>query len=273
MDLPTLAILARLAISIAIGLAFLGVVIVVAALVGTLRTDRPRCRRCGHCLRSFGDVLDRCPGCGVECSSGSNVRFGPRRRHPRAAAIGALLVILAWGLGVAGSALSLHVDETNAEQAKALAARQSQGAALGALWTPSTPLELLSAKVLPRRDGSRVSLELVLGVPASRRGGGGIAAWRVAITSIRVLGVGSAEEDSGGDGSTAEIDGNPRWRLEDASGHDEVIVLLADLPAIGERKEVVLELHGTFSGGEPLQWRYEQVDLERRDLPATEPSP
>lgn len=267
MDLSTLDTLSRLTLAIAIALGFFGAVIVVAALVGTLRTDLPRCRRCGHDLRRFGAVLSRCPECGVELSGGSAVRFGPRRRHPRAAVIGLAVALLAGGLALGGGALRRHVAASSEALARAAAAQRNQSAALQTPWDPSTPLELLSSKVLPRRDASRVSLELVLGVPVDRGDFSPLDSWGIRLTSVQLLG------DDGGSGVAVELVGEARSRVEHASGHGEVIVVLADLPALGASREFVLELRGTFSDGKPLHWRYEQVDFERTERRTGESSP
>lgn len=198
------ATLARVVVG---GLLVAGLVLFLSGFIGRLPTDRPRCRRCGHDLRSFGDVAKACPGCGAALDVARAVAFGPRRRSRRAMLVGAGLLGLAW----VGALSWRSIESRGAVVAPPPPAPARSGRALLTFSKPIDALaqpELIGARTLPVRDGG--AIEVVLATAAPARG----------------LRLGAASIEVGGH----RVPGQVRTVAEaDAAGRS-VLVVVVDFP-------------------------------------------
>lgn len=71
----------------------LGLMLLVAGLLGRTMGTEPRCRRCGHDLRGHEMTPAVCPECGRRLRGGRAIRLGRRKRRVAAAVIGAVLLL------------------------------------------------------------------------------------------------------------------------------------------------------------------------------------
>ena len=185
-----------------------GGVLLVVGLLGRRRTDRPRCRRCGHDLRSFGDIPAACAGCGASLGGTRAVRFGPRESIPRMEVVGAGLLIAALIGGVLASSRGAGSPAGLAPPPPP--APSLSGRAALTFSKPADPLsqpELVSARVLPLRAGGAIEVMLATTAGPPRFG----AVW---------LEVGSER-----------LAGQVRAVAEAAVGGRSTLVVVIDFPA------------------------------------------
>lgn len=94
-----------------IGLAALGMALVLGGWRGRLVGDHPSCRRCRFDLVGSPDDAPRCPECGADLKTTRAVQLGQRRRRPIMISCGALAMALAgaW-FGLLASGVLAKVD-------------------------------------------------------------------------------------------------------------------------------------------------------------------
>lgn len=256
-------------LNLAIASVALGVLVLVGAVIGRIRTDRPVCRRCRSDLRRWDEVLRTCPGCGADLRRAGAARFGPRVLRTR-------LVSLAGVLFAIGAVVTIIDRMEVLGEAGDPGAASPNPAAAGGPWVPRVRLQdssapdLVLARCLAAGDGWAV--ELVLDRPSL---GPMAQSWTVIVPELSEIAV--------------HLDGRPLGgHLRDVSVHTTpsgyrwvVIVDLAevDLPEEFRRRRdgqseqgpVTLELvlSARMASGERVRWSY-RLRESSRGLPTLE---
>jgi len=121
-----------------------GLLLLILGIRGRLILDDPRCAKCRHDLKTFGERHAKCPECGASLGRRGAVAFGSRQRRPVLIIVGAVLMVLA-PLVMVGA--SLLIARPAVAQAAAARAAQGQAAAAAVVTWASVSNGQLAAAV------------------------------------------------------------------------------------------------------------------------------